>query len=204
MPRSGQMAALTPNRGRSPHQGFVPHRVEKPRNFSWYLNVQQCRNCSRNAKRNFSRQKSDRNYSSKKEQPTGHESGEKLTIFQRFKQTYKEHGKILIGVHLVTSAGWFGSFFYIAVSGVDVVALLERMGASEKILKPFKSSNLGNVAVAYLMYKIATPARYTVTIAGTNFVIRYLRAKGRMKPVQESNKLRHLYREGATKLRKRG
>jgi hypothetical protein len=39
---------------------------------------------------------------------------EKLSIFQRFKRTYKEHGKILVGVHLVTSCVWYGSFYYIA------------------------------------------------------------------------------------------
>ncbi len=35
-------------------------------------------------------------------------------ILQRFKDAYKEYGKALIGVHLVTSAGWFGGFFYAA------------------------------------------------------------------------------------------
>lgn len=36
---------------------------------------------------------------------------QKLSIFQRFKKTYKEHGKVLIGVHLITSTIWFGSFY---------------------------------------------------------------------------------------------
>lgn len=37
-----------------------------------------------------------------------------LTIFQRFKKAYKEHGKILVCVHLATSTVWFGSFYYAA------------------------------------------------------------------------------------------
>ena len=37
-----------------------------------------------------------------------------LTVVQRFKLAYKQHGKVLIGVHLVTSSVWFGSFFYAA------------------------------------------------------------------------------------------
>lgn len=37
---------------------------------------------------------------------------EKLTVVQRFKKTYREHGKVLVCVHLATSAVWFGSFFY--------------------------------------------------------------------------------------------
>ena len=38
----------------------------------------------------------------------------KLSVFQRFKKAYKEHAKILVVVHLVTSSVWFGSFFYAA------------------------------------------------------------------------------------------
>ena len=37
-----------------------------------------------------------------------------VSIFQRFKNAYKEYGKVLIGVHCVTSAGWFGMFYYAA------------------------------------------------------------------------------------------
>ena len=38
----------------------------------------------------------------------------KLSVFQRFKKAYKEHAKILVAVHLVTSSVWFGSFYYAA------------------------------------------------------------------------------------------
>ena len=41
-------------------------------------------------------------------------SDKKPGIVQRFKDAYKEYGKILIGVHLVTSIGWFGGFYYMA------------------------------------------------------------------------------------------
>jgi len=36
-------------------------------------------------------------------------------LFRRFHQTYKQHGKILICVHFVTSAVWAGAFYYAAV-----------------------------------------------------------------------------------------
>lgn len=44
----------------------------------------------------------------------GDDASKKLTLYQRFKKTYKEHGKILIVVHLLTSAVWFGSFYTVA------------------------------------------------------------------------------------------
>lgn len=131
------------------------------------------------------------------------ESGEKLSVFQRFKKTYKEHGKVLIAVHLATSAVWFGSFFYAAKVGVDVVPFLEWCGLSEKIIGPFRNSSLGDVALAYLMYKLATPARYTVTLTGTNFAIQYLRKTGRMQPKCASTSLRTLAKESRTKLREK-
>ena len=37
-----------------------------------------------------------------------------LTIFQRFKRAYKQHGKVLVGVHVATSTVWFGCFYYLA------------------------------------------------------------------------------------------
>lgn len=40
--------------------------------------------------------------------------GKKLSIFQRFKQMYRDYWYVLVPVHLVTSAVWFGSFYYIA------------------------------------------------------------------------------------------
>ncbi len=45
-----------------------------------------------------------------------------LTIYQRFKQAYKEYGKVLIGVHVATSIVWFGSFYYAAYRSVLYVS----------------------------------------------------------------------------------
>lgn len=42
------------------------------------------------------------------------EDDSNLSVFQRFKRAYKEHGKVLIAVHVATSVVWFGSFFYAA------------------------------------------------------------------------------------------
>lgn len=39
---------------------------------------------------------------------------ETMSIFKRFKAAYKQHGKILIWTHLVTSVGWITGFFMLA------------------------------------------------------------------------------------------
>ena len=107
----------------------------------------------------------------------------KPSLFQRFKQMSKDYWYVLIPVHIITSAGWFGGFYFAVkrystlvvflyisinvvccISGLDVVALLENLGVSEKIINPLRGSSAGYVALAYAMYKVATPARYTVTL----------------------------------------
>ena len=49
-------------------------------------------------------------------------------------------------------------------SGVDIVPMLEIIGIPDSFLDHLRDSNAGYYALAYAMYKIATPARYTVTI----------------------------------------
>lgn len=95
--------------------------------------------------------------------------------------------------------------FYLlnSFSGVDVIPLMEYLGCSEKIISPFRNSSLGNVALAYLMYKLATPARYTVTLAGTNFMVKYLRKTGRMEPKQASESFRALARDSRAELKEK-
>lgn len=49
-------------------------------------------------------------------------------------------------------------------SGVDVPALLEKLSISERLINPLRDSSAGYIALAYALYKVATPIRYTVTL----------------------------------------
>lgn len=53
---------------------------------------------------------------------------------------------------------------FIFCSGIDIPALLESMGAPESWIESLKKSKAGNLVLAYTMYKVVTPLRYTVTI----------------------------------------
>lgn len=44
---------------------------------------------------------------------TDDSTDKRLSVYQRFKQTYKEHGKALIFVEVVTSIMWYGLFYVI-------------------------------------------------------------------------------------------
>ncbi|XP_046399001.1 uncharacterized protein C18orf19 homolog A [Ischnura elegans] len=123
------------------------------------------------------------------------EGEKKLSLLQRFKQMYRDYWYVLVPVHVVTSIVWFGGFYYIAKSGVDVAAILTNLGFSEKITSPLKDSSAGYLAVSYAMYKIATPARYTVTLGGTTISINYLKQWGYIKPIPPKEKLKEMYAE---------
>ncbi|XP_077789309.1 protein FAM210A [Podarcis muralis] len=103
-----------------------------------------------------------------------------ISLVQRFKRTFKQYGKVMIPVHLLTSSIWFGIFYYAALKGINVVPFLEFIGLPESIVNILKHSQSGNALTAYAMYKIATPARYTVTLGGTSITVKYLRKQGYM------------------------
>lgn len=58
-----------------------------------------------------------------------------------------------------------------------------------------KDSHLGHVAIAYFLYKIATPARYTVTLGGTTFAIKFLSKRGIIKPMPTKDQLVQIYKD---------
>ncbi|XP_017674934.1 PREDICTED: protein FAM210A [Lepidothrix coronata] len=111
-----------------------------------------------------------------------------ISLVQRFKKTFKQYGKVMIPVHLLTSTVWFGSFYYAAMNGVNVVPFLELIGLPDSVTSILKNSQGGNALTAYALYKIATPARYTVTLGGTSITVKYLRKSGYIStppPVKE-------------------
>lgn len=75
-------------------------------------------------------------------------------------------------------------------SGVNIVSILESWNVSESILHHLRDSSMGYVAVAYALYKIATPLRYTVTLGGTTLSINYLKKWGYIKPVPSKEQLK--------------
>lgn len=66
---------------------------------------------------------------------------------------------------------------------------------TETVIKPFQS-RAGNLVVMGLLYKLATPARYIVTIVGTQYTVKILRRYGYMDPVPEGDSIRNLMKEG--------
>lgn len=86
-------------------------------------------------------------------------------------------------------------------SGIDVEPALRWIGAGQTIINFYTMPGVGHLAVAYLLYKLATPARYMVTIGGTHLAVKMLRNWGYMQAIPESESLRSLVKDGKTKAR---
>ncbi|GLH13727.1 Angiotensin-converting enzyme [Gryllus bimaculatus] len=107
------------------------------------------------------------------------EDEKKLSIFQRFKKMYRDY------------------------CGVDILTIVEALGVSNRIPDVLKDSSAGYLAVAYALYKIATPVRYMVTIGGTTISIKYLKEYGYIKPIPPAGKLKEMYQEKKENLKEK-
>lgn len=54
---------------------------------------------------------------------------------------------------------------------------------------------MGYVAITYGLYKIATPARYAITLGGTTISIKYLKEWGYIQPMPSKERLKEIYSE---------
>ncbi|EDW53793.1 uncharacterized protein C18orf19 homolog A [Drosophila sechellia] len=118
-----------------------------------------------------------------------------MGLFAKFKHMYKQYWYVLIPVHVLTSVGWFGGFYYLSKSGVDVPALLQYVHLSENIIEKVQGSDMGHYAIAYLCYKVATPLRYALTLGCTTLSIKYLVQHGYIKPMPSKSELIKMYED---------
>uniref|UniRef100_A0A158RFA1 DUF1279 domain-containing protein n=1 Tax=Hydatigena taeniaeformis TaxID=6205 RepID=A0A158RFA1_HYDTA len=83
--------------------------------------------------------------------------------------------------------------------------LLVSLHAPELMLKPFRvaGGSVGVFASAYVLYKVAAPLRYALTLWLTPVIVRRLRLGGRLPPLAEQDRLRNLALEGAKRTRER-
>ncbi|KAH8286628.1 hypothetical protein KR018_002452 [Drosophila ironensis] len=118
-----------------------------------------------------------------------------MGLFAKFKHMYKQYWYVLIPVHVITSVGWFGGFYYLSKSGVDVPSLLQYVHLSETIIEKVQGSDMGHYAIAYLCYKVTTPLRYALTLGCTTVSIKYLVQHGYIKPMPSKSELIKMYED---------
>lgn len=163
--------------------GSYPNYVESSinrRTLTNYTLVNE--NLFKNAHCEFTQKSAVRSFSTQTPNKESDQSCEpKPTLFQKMKQMTKDYWHILIPVHVATSIVWFSIFFIAVKNGVNIVEILKYFNLGESYLEKIRNSSAGHWAVAYALFKICTPLRYTVTIGGTTMTIRYFNKWGIMK-----------------------
>ncbi|CAH8865755.1 unnamed protein product [Trichobilharzia szidati] len=129
----------------------------------------------------------------------------KTSLVKRFKDAYAIYGKVVLITHGVTSCLWFGGFYALASSGINLLDILDSFNAPEWLRKPLHLGGgaMNTLATALVFYKLAAPLRYGLTLILTRYLVRYLRLTGKAPQVQESDRLRNLAKEGAQISRER-
>ncbi|KAL5103242.1 hypothetical protein TcWFU_004308 [Taenia crassiceps] len=76
--------------------------------------------------------------------------------------------------------------------------LLVSLHASKSMVKPFRvaSGSVGVFTSAHVLYKVAMPFRYALTLWLTPLVVLRLRLGGWLPPLAEKDRLRNLVLEG--------
>ncbi|NWI93529.1 F210B protein, partial [Pitta sordida] len=110
-------------------------------------------------------------------------SGEnkKLNKSQQLKQVFKEYGAVGVSFHVGISLVSLGIFYLVVSSGVDMSAVLLRLGFSDSSLQSGVAAGTSTFVVAYAVHKLFAPVRISITVVSVPFLVRYCRRMGFFK-----------------------
>ncbi|XP_017075124.2 protein FAM210B, mitochondrial [Drosophila eugracilis] len=112
---------------------------------------------------------------------TGTTTTVKLSKREQLKQAFKEYGATIVAFHVGISVISLGGFYALVSSGINLMPILEYLGIGSSAIAE-KISTGSTFVVAFAVHKVFAPARISITLGTTPFIVRYLRAKGLLKP----------------------
>lgn len=83
-----------------------------------------------------------------------------------------------IGISLVS----LGIFYTVVSSGIDMSAILLKLGFKESLVQSKMAAGTSTFVVAYAIHKLFAPVRISITLVSVPFVVRYFRSVGLFKP----------------------
>ncbi|XP_054130915.1 protein FAM210B, mitochondrial [Melozone crissalis] len=110
----------------------------------------------------------------------------KLNKSQQLKQIFKEYGAVGVSFHVGISLVSLGIFYLAVSSGVDMSAVLLKLGFSEASLQSRMAAGTSTFVLAYAVHKLFAPVRISITVVSVPFVVRYCRKAGLFKPPASS------------------
>ncbi|XP_004370277.1 protein FAM210B, mitochondrial [Trichechus manatus latirostris] len=101
---------------------------------------------------------------------------------QQLRKIFKEYGAVGVSVHIGISLVSLGIFYTVVSSGVDMSALLLKLGFKESLVQSKLAAGTSTFVVAYAIHKLFAPVRISITLVSVPLLVRYFRKVGFFKP----------------------
>lgn len=101
---------------------------------------------------------------------------------QQLKKVFKEYGAVGVSFHVGISLISLGIFYLAVSSGLDMAALLYKIGFSESVVQSKLAAGTSTFVLAYAVHKLFAPVRISITLVSVPLIVRYFRKSGLFKP----------------------
>ncbi|XP_069352073.1 protein FAM210B, mitochondrial isoform X2 [Eulemur rufifrons] len=101
---------------------------------------------------------------------------------QQLKKVFQEYGAVAVSVHIGISLISLSIFYMVVSSGVDMSAVLLKLGFKESLVPSKVAAGTSTFVVAYAIHKLFAPARISITLVSVPLIVRYFRKVGFFKP----------------------
>ncbi|XP_021505763.1 protein FAM210B, mitochondrial [Meriones unguiculatus] len=112
----------------------------------------------------------------------GNSTEKKLSKSQQLKKVFQEYGAVGVSLHIGISLVSLGIFYTVVSSGVDMSAILLKLGFKESLVQSKMAAGTSTFVVAYAIHKLFAPVRISITLVSVPFIVRYFRRVGLFKP----------------------
>lgn len=108
--------------------------------------------------------------------------GGKPNKTQQLKKVFKEYGAVGVSFHICISLMSLGMFYLLLSSGIDMAAVLCKLGFSEAVVQSKFAAGTSTFVLAYAIHKLFAPVRISITLVSVPLIVRYFRKTGLFKP----------------------
>ncbi|XP_052456416.1 protein FAM210B, mitochondrial isoform X2 [Carassius gibelio] len=108
----------------------------------------------------------------------GQRSDQKPSKTQQLRKVFKEYGSVGVSFHIGISLISLGMFYLAVSSGLDVTALLCKLGFSESVVQSRLAAGTSTFVLAYAVHKLFAPLRISITLVCVPLIVRHLRRTG--------------------------
>ncbi|CAM5095705.1 unnamed protein product [Natator depressus] len=173
--RAAQAGCLPPRRGFGYRQ-----QVQEDAEFS-HLQPQITLQATASSSRGSSGKDTSRSPEKEVTDPSD-EDEKKPNKSQQLKKVFKEYGAVGVSFHVGISLMSLGIFYLAVSSGVDMTAVLLKLGFSEALVQSKVAAGTSTFVLAYAIHKVFAPVRISITLVSVPFLVRYFRKIGFFKP----------------------